>query len=73
VKSIRPFPAAEIAQAIAHASTVVVPEFNAGGWLAREIMATIDNSSRVVAGPRVFGGMPMPGEIIIDAIKKARG
>jgi pyruvate ferredoxin oxidoreductase alpha subunit len=72
VKSIRPFPAAEIAQATAHASMIVIPEINAGGWLAREIMSTIDNSKRVVAGPRVFGGMPLPGEIIIDAIKKAK-
>ncbi|MCL2181946.1 MAG: ferredoxin oxidoreductase [Chitinispirillia bacterium] len=71
VKSIRPFPAAEIAQATARASAIVIPEFNAGGWLAREVMGTIDNNSRVIAGPRVFGGMSLPGEVIIDVIKKA--
>jgi len=72
VKSVRPFPAAEIARAVAHASTIVIPEFNAGGWLAREVMSTINDSGRVVAGPRVFGGMPLPAEVIIDAIKKAK-
>ncbi|MDR0307148.1 MAG: hypothetical protein LBI42_09970 [Chitinispirillales bacterium] len=71
VKSVRPFPEKEIAAATANASIILVPEFNAGGWLCREVKAAIDNNSRVVAGPRVFGGMPMPGEIIVDEVKKA--
>ncbi|MFP4163497.1 MAG: transketolase C-terminal domain-containing protein [Chitinispirillaceae bacterium] len=71
VKSIRPFPEKEIQEVTAGASLIVVPEFNAGGWLAREVKAAIDNSSRVVAGPRVFGGMPMPKDIIINEIRKA--
>ena len=69
VKSVRPFPAEEIVRATARASTIVVPEFNAGGWLAREVKASIDNNSRVIAGPRVFGGMPLPAEVIIEEIK----
>ena len=71
VKSIRPFPAKEIAEATAGASRIFVPEFNAGGWLAREVMSSIDNNSRVTAGPRVFGGVSLPSEVIVGAIKKA--
>jgi len=47
---------------------IFVPEFNAGGWLAREIKAALDYNSRVVAGPRVFGGMTMPPEMIVDVV-----
>ncbi|MCG8403115.1 MAG: ferredoxin oxidoreductase, partial [Firmicutes bacterium] len=71
IKSVRPFPAEEITAATANAELVVVPEFNAGGWLAREIKATLDHNSRVVAGPRVFGGMTMPVALIVDEIKSA--
>ncbi len=71
VKSIRPFPEKEIQEVTANASLILVPEFNPGGWLAREVKAAIDNNSRVVAGPRVFGGMSMPKELIISEIKKA--
>jgi pyruvate ferredoxin oxidoreductase alpha subunit len=89
VKSIRPFPEKEIAQAAANASLIIIPEFNAGGWLAREVKASItdtcrgdrprspalgpDNPKRIIAGPRVFGGASMPSEIIINEIKRARG
>ncbi|MCL5981231.1 MAG: ferredoxin oxidoreductase [Firmicutes bacterium] len=71
IKSVRPFPAAELMAATAKAALLVVPEFNAGGWLAREIKATLDHNSRVVAGPRVFGGMTMPVELIINEVKEA--
>lgn len=71
IKSVRPFPAEEITAVTANAELVVVPEFNAGGWLAREIKATLDYNSRVVAGPRVFGGMTMPVELIVNEIKNA--
>jgi pyruvate ferredoxin oxidoreductase alpha subunit len=71
VKSVRPFPADEIDKATESASLIVVPEFNAGGWLAREVKASINYNSRVLAGPRVFGGMAMPSEIIVGEIKKA--
>ena len=72
VKSVRPFPAKEIAYATSHASTIVVPEFNAGGWLAREVKASVNDNSRVTAGPRVFGGMPLPTEVIADEVRKHR-
>lgn len=71
IKSIRPFPHEELAAATAGAEVIVVPEFNAGGWLAREIKATLDHNSRVVPGPRVFGGMTMPVELIVNEVKSA--
>ncbi len=71
VKSIRPFPENEIREAVKYADTIVVPEFNAGGWLAREIKAVLDHNSRVVGGPRVFGGMTMPPQIIVDVALKS--
>ena len=71
IKSIRPFPERELVAATSHARLIVVPEFNAGGWLAREVKATLDHNSRVVAGPRVFGGMSMPPWLIVDEIKRA--
>lgn len=68
VKSIRPFPEEEIREATEKAELIFVPEFNAGGWLAREIKASLDCNSRVIAGPRVFGGMTMPPELIVDMV-----
>ncbi len=71
IKSIRPFPVNELLEATKNAELIVVPEFNAGGWLAREIKATLNENNRVVAGPRVFGGMTMPKELIISEIHNA--
>lgn len=71
VKSIRPFPEKEIQAATENAEHIVIPEFNAGGWLAREVKAALDHNSRVVAAPRVFGGMTMPKELIVNEVKKA--
>jgi pyruvate ferredoxin oxidoreductase alpha subunit len=73
VKSVRPFPEREINEATAKSSLIVIPEFNAGGWLAREVKASINNNNRVIAGPRVFGGASLPSEVIIKEIKNARG
>jgi pyruvate ferredoxin oxidoreductase alpha subunit len=41
--------------------------------MAREIKATIRNHERVIAGPRVCGGMTMPPEIIVEQIKSVLG
>lgn len=69
IKVIRPFPADELRAALAKAETIVIPEFNRSGWLAREVAAVIPNNDRIAAGPRVFGGMTMPPEIIVQTIK----
>ena len=73
IKSIRPFPHEELVAATDHARLILVPEFNAGGWLAREVRAALDRNSRVVAAPRVFGGMSMPPGLIVEAVRAALG
>jgi pyruvate ferredoxin oxidoreductase alpha subunit len=70
VKSLRPFPTEEIRKATANAKWIIVPEFNVVGWLAREIRATIERNSRVIAAPHVCGGMTMPPEVIVEEIHK---
>lgn len=73
IKSLRPWPWEEIREATKNAKYIVVPEFNVGGWMAREIKATIPDSDRVIAAPHVAGGMTMPPEIIVGEIKSALG
>ncbi len=72
IKSIRPFPTQELNEALDHAEKIVVPEFNYIGWLSKELKAAIDRTDRVFAGPRVYGGMTMPTEMIIDAITNSK-
>jgi pyruvate ferredoxin oxidoreductase alpha subunit len=69
IKTIRPFPAEEIKQALAGAEKIIIPEFNRVGWLAREVASVIPNNDRIVQGPRVYGGMTMPPDVIVDVVK----
>jgi pyruvate ferredoxin oxidoreductase alpha subunit len=71
VKSIRPFPEKDLAAATEAAEHIIVPEFNAGGWLGREVKAALDRNKRVLSGPRVFGGMTMPPGLIVETVKQA--
>ena len=73
IKTIRPFPFEEVRQATKNAKHIIVPEFNVGGWLAREIKANIPDNERVYVGPHVAGGMTMPSEVIVEEIKKHLG
>lgn len=73
VKSIRPFPAQEIREILKNARAVIVPEHNIVGWLAKEVKAVIPNSGIVVDGPRVYGGMTLPVELIMEKIYEAFG
>lgn len=68
IKSVRPFPTQEVIAALDHAEKIIVPEFNYVGWLAKEVKSTIRGSERVISGPRVFGGMSMPTELILEYI-----
>lgn len=70
IKAVRPFPEDEIKTATRNAEWIFIPEFNAGGWLAREVKAVLDHNSRVIAAPRVFGGMTMPPDIIVEEVLK---
>jgi len=73
VKCIRPWPKAEIAEALKDAKAVIVPEHNIVGWLCKEVTATIPNGGIVVEGPRVYGGMTLPVELIMEQIYIALG
>jgi pyruvate ferredoxin oxidoreductase alpha subunit len=73
VRAIRPFPKEEIRAALKNAKTVVIPEHNIIGWLAAEVKAAIPNSGIVVDGPRVYGGMTLPVELIMEQIYMALG
>ncbi len=68
VKSIRPFPTQELIEGLDHAEKIIIPEFNYVGWLAKEVKSVIPRVERVVSGPRVFGGMSMPTELIMEKI-----
>lgn len=70
LKSIRPFPIAEVRELAARAKAIIVPEFNRLGWLAKEIKSHIDEPRKVVGAPRVYGGMTMPPELILDEIRR---
>ena len=74
VKTIRPWPREQIIEAAKHAKTILVPEFNQAGWLHKEICTTLYGEcvATIYNGPRVFGGMTMPTELILDWLKDIR-
>jgi len=73
VKAIRPFPAQEIRDVVKNAKALIVPEHNIIGWLCKEIQSVIPNGGIVVEGPRVYGGMTLPVELIMKEIHDALG
>lgn len=70
LKCVRPFPAIELQTLTRNTKTIIVPEFNRTGWLCRELRSVLPDSARVLGGPRVFGGMTMPPELILNAIRR---
>lgn len=73
VKSIRPFPEKEIREVLKKARAVIVPEHNIVGWLAQEVKAAIPDNDKVIGGPRVYGGMTLPVELIMEKVYAALG
>ena len=73
VRAIRPFPTDEINAAVKNAKAIIVPEHNIIGWLAKEVKAAIPNGGIVVEGPRVYGGMTLPVELIMKELYTALG
>jgi len=73
IRAIRPFPEAQLAEVTKNAKAIIVPEHNAIGWLSKEVKAAIPNSGIVVDGPRVYGGMTLPVELIMVEIYDALG
>jgi len=73
VKSIKPFPEKEIREVLKKAKAVIVPEHNIVGWLAKEVKAAIPDNDKVIGGPRVYGGMTLPVELIMEKVYTALG
>ncbi len=71
IKSLRPFPTAELRKLCAKAKLIVIPEFNFVGWLAKDVATAIYgySNAKIVAGPHVYGGMSMPVEMIVDEVE----
>lgn len=74
IKTIRPWPKKEIEAALKNAKRVFVPEFNQAGWLHKELCSTLYGRCKadIIPGPRVYGGMTMPTEMILEWLAKAR-
>lgn len=74
IKSIRPFPHAELVEAVKDAKRILIPEFNQAGWMHKEVCATLYGRCKAIisAGPRVYGGMTMPTEMILEWLEKTR-
>ena len=70
IRSLRPFPTLELQDACRKAKLIVIPEFNYPGWLAREVSTALygECTAHMIAGPRVFGGMTMPVELIVERV-----
>ncbi len=74
IKTIRPFPIREITAALQGAKRILVPEFNQAGWLHKELCSTLYGQikAQIWGGPRVYGGMTMPTEMILEWLAEAR-
>ncbi|MEW6660791.1 MAG: transketolase C-terminal domain-containing protein [Bacillota bacterium] len=70
IKCLRPFPGEEIRKLTRNATAVIVPEFNRVGWLCQEIKSVMEDTGKVIGGPRVFGGMTMPPDLILAEIRR---
>ena len=70
IRSLRPFPVLELQEACRNAKLIVIPEFNYIGWMYREVAAALygECNAQMVGGPRVFGGMSMPVELIVERV-----
>ena len=74
VKTIRPFPTLQLLDALKNVKIILVPEFNQAGWLHKELCSILygKSTAKIIAGPRVFGGMTMPTEMILDWLEETR-
>ena len=74
IKSIRPFPTAELIETLKNVKHVLVPEFNHAGWLHKELCSVLYGNcdAKIINGPRVYGGMTMPTEMILEWLADIR-
>jgi pyruvate ferredoxin oxidoreductase alpha subunit len=76
LRTIRPFPEADLLEALNGVKYAFCPEFNVVGWLANDVKAKLYGKceTEIVAGPQVGGGMSMPAEAIIqEVMEKVNG
>jgi pyruvate ferredoxin oxidoreductase alpha subunit len=74
IKTIRPWPKLELIAALKNAKRIFVPEFNQAGWLHKELCSTLYGRIKadIISGPRVYGGMTMPTEMVLEWLAKYR-
>ena len=74
VKTLRPWPRQQIIDAAKHAKRIFIPEFNQAGFLHKEVCATLygNSQAKIYNGPRVYGGMTMPTEMILEWLEESR-
>ena len=74
LKTIRPFPTKELIDTVKNAKRILVPEFNQAGWLHKEVCSVLYGKcqAKIDAGPRVFGGMTMPTEMVLEWLADIR-
>ncbi len=74
IKTIRPFPTLQLIAALKNVKRVFVPEFNQAGWLHKELCSVLYGKcdANIISGPRVYGGMTMPTEMILEWLADAR-
>jgi pyruvate ferredoxin oxidoreductase alpha subunit len=72
IRSIRPFPTHELREALRNAKRIVIPEYNYVGWMNREVRTALYGhvNAEILDGPRVFGGVSMPTELILEWLFK---
>ena len=72
IRSLRPFPIRELQEACRKAKLIVCPEYNYVGWMAKEVKGALygefENTPMIIGGPRVFGGMSLPVELIVETV-----
>lgn len=74
IKTIRPFPTKQLIAALKNVKTILVPEFNHAGWLYKELCASLYGkcTANIINGPRVYGGMTMPTEMVLEWLAEVR-
>jgi len=74
VKTVRPFPTRQLREALKNVKQILVPEFNQAGWLHKELCSILYGycDAKIINGPRVYGGMTMPTEMILEWLEEHR-
>ncbi len=74
IKTIRPFPTRQLVEILKNVKRIFVPEFNQAGWMHKELCSILYGkcNANIINGPRVYGGMTMPTEMILEWLAKYR-